>query len=54
MCISSRNQIENSEEYLYKLLSINSEEYVKLRDEVFPNKTLNDNSKDPSSNYSLE
>lgn len=54
MCISSRNQIENSEEYLYKLLSINSEDYLKLRDEIFPNKTLTYNSKDPSSNCSLE
>lgn len=54
MCISSRNKIENSEEYLSKLLSINSEEYSKLRDEVFPNSSLNDNSKDFSSNTPVE
>lgn len=41
MCFSSRDQIENSEEYLYKLLSINTDEYLKLSNEVFPNSNNN-------------
>ncbi|MEG2290889.1 MAG: hypothetical protein RSC24_13025 [Clostridium sp.] len=54
MCISSRNQIENSEEYLSKLLSLNSDDYSKLRNEVFPNSNLKNNSEELSSDNYLK